>query len=290
MGVNEIVDLVPENNLKGFRDIRILSLQELQELWEWAFSYAADKRVEDWFLMRTPWPTLFITIFYLISVPLGCAYMRRRNAIVVPPIVLALYNFLLVIYSLYLHLGFYWETKKAGMSWYCNSVDYTEEGNGLLLIMYLYYLSKGLEFCDTYLMVIRKKFDQVTILHLWHHAVMWTVWWIGVRFAGGGDGWFGAWLNAGVHVIMYAYYGLAALKVPVPTIIKKNITRMQLTQFLIVLVHCILALWNQCVYPHWMYECLVFFLGTLLTLFGNFYIQAYIKKRRLGAGTQKKAA
>jgi len=39
--------------------------------------------------------------------------------------------------------------------------------------------------------------------------------------------------NSAVHSIMYCYYAITALSLPFPRFLKKSITRMQITQFLV---------------------------------------------------------
>ena len=51
----------------------------------------------------------------------------------------------------------------------------------------------------------------MSVLHVLHHSIMPFTWWFGVKFSAGGHGTFHAVINCGVHVVMYSYYGLAAL-------------------------------------------------------------------------------
>ena len=55
-----------------------------------------------------------------------------------------------------------------------------------------YYFSKLLEFMDTIFFVLRKKNSQISFLHVYHHATMFPIWWIGVKWVPGGQGlsWF----------------------------------------------------------------------------------------------------
>ena len=55
-------------------------------------------------------------------------------------------------------------------------------------VLYIYTLSKVVEFMDTVLMVIRKKQNQVTFLHLYHHASILNIWWWVQSFLPGGQG------------------------------------------------------------------------------------------------------
>lgn len=44
------------------------------------------------------------------------------------------------------------------------------------------------QFMDTVFFVMRGKLGQVSFLHVYHHASMAVLWWIGVRFFPGGSG------------------------------------------------------------------------------------------------------
>ena len=47
-------------------------------------------------------------------------------------------------------------------------------------------MSKLVELLDTLIFIARKKADQITFLHVFHHASMFAVWWVGVKWVAGG--------------------------------------------------------------------------------------------------------
>jgi len=49
-----------------------------------------------------------------------------------------------------------------------------------------FYISKLLELLDTVIFILRKKYSQVSFLHVFHHASMFSLWWIGVKWVAGG--------------------------------------------------------------------------------------------------------
>lgn len=92
--------------------------------------------------------------------------------------------------------------------------------------MYMFFLSKFYELLDTVLLVLRGR--PLTLLHVWHHvSVMFETW--GWLTFGVTVGIYGMWFNCFVHIIMYAYYAAALLKMPFP--LKKGITTIQIVQF-----------------------------------------------------------
>lgn len=99
--------------------------------------------------------------------------------------------------------------------------------SGLEYWIYVFYLSKFWELFDTFLLVLRGR--PVTLLHIWHHSsVMLEVrGWLEYSMT---IGVYGMAFNTFVHVIMYAYYAAAVLRIPFP--LKRAITATQIVQFL----------------------------------------------------------
>lgn len=75
----------------------------------------------------------------------------------------------------------------------------------------MYYIAKITELLDTIFFVLRKKDNQVTFLHLYHHTVMPMISWGCVKYYPGGHGTFIGVINSFVHIVMYFYYMLAAM-------------------------------------------------------------------------------
>ena len=60
-----------------------------------------------------------------------------------------------------------------------------------------YFFSKFIDLLDTIFFIMRKKYNQVSALHVIHHSTLpWLSWW-GPRFVGGGHAGFGPFLNSG---------------------------------------------------------------------------------------------
>jgi hypothetical protein len=147
-----------------------------------------------------------------------------------------LHNAVLIALSLYMGVEILRHAVGSGYGFVCNRVDRTSEsGLGMAKVLYIFYLSKAYEFVDTFIMALKKKTDQISFLHLYHHFMTFLLWWFGMRFTPGGDAYFSAMLNSFVHVVMYAYYLCAALGVRFP--FKKLVTQLQLVQFAVNLVH-----------------------------------------------------
>ena len=56
----------------------------------------------------------------------------------------------------------------------CQANESDLDGNGMRMtkIAWLYYINKYIELLDTVFFVMRKKWNQVSFLHVYHHAIM----------------------------------------------------------------------------------------------------------------------
>jgi elongation of very long chain fatty acids protein 4 len=111
--------------------------------------------------------------------------------------------------------------------------------------------------------------------------------WVIVYFAPGGEAYFSAALNSFVHVVMYGYYLWATYAPKVaegkrpgplhPTFYKRYITSMQMTQFAVMMIQAAYDLIFPSHYPRFCVWILFIYMWTMLALFGNFFIQSYIR-------------
>jgi len=124
-------------------------------------------------------------------------------------------------------------------------------------------------------MLCRNKRDQVSFLHVFHHAVMPWPWFLVLTLHPCGDPCFGAAFNSLVHVLMYAYYALALLRIPCPW--KVYITRLQLFQFVCVFVYgwVSIALGFS---PRWLALVQEALMAVLFVLFSVFYSSKYVAR------------
>lgn len=95
---------------------------------------------------------------------------------------------------------------------------------------YLFYLSKFWEILDTLILIGKGK--KASLLQEYHHAGAILTVWSGTRYESPA-----AWLfvvfNSLVHTIMYTYYALSVVHIPVPGILKRSLTKIQIAQFLL---------------------------------------------------------
>ncbi|XP_046444486.1 elongation of very long chain fatty acids protein-like [Daphnia pulex] len=246
-----------------------------------------DPRVDGWFLMSSPVPTLIICSCYIYFVKsLGPRLMRDRKPFELRSAII-IYNVIQVLASIYLVYKGLVHAWLFRYSLRCQPVDYSDDPDELIVaqMCWWYYFCKFTEFLDTVFFVLRKKFDQITNLHVIHHSIMPAAVWWGVKFTPGGHATFFGMLNTFVHIIMYTYYLLAAMGPKYQKYLwwKKHLTTMQMVQFITVFFHTAQLFFIECNFPKILAYIMCFNSIMFLSLFSNFYIQAYIKRRRLPA-------
>ncbi|XP_022816093.1 elongation of very long chain fatty acids protein 7-like [Spodoptera litura] len=254
------------------------------------FQELPDPRTRDWFLIAKPYQTLAILGLYLMFVlEWGPKFMKNRQPYNLDKI-LIVYNSFQVVACAYvfiraLQVAWLWDYK-----WICEPVDFSNSPQGLEIarICYYYFSLKIIDLLDTVFFVLRKKNNQVSFLHIYHHTGMCMLIWGAVTYLPGGHGTLIGVINSFVHVVMYAYY---LLSVVMPSVknslrVKKHVTQLQILQFFWCVVHmAIIVFKSDCAYPRWTSAMFLPQNLFMLVLFVDFYIKTYIIKPR----QQKKA-
>lgn len=247
-----------------------------------------DPRVENWFLIDSPFPTFALCASYLAVCFVGPRVMATREPFQLKSIII-IYNLLMVALSAYMFYEFFITTYNLNFNYWCDLVVYSTDHYSMRLasVIWLFYFSKIIEFFDTFFFILRKKNNQISVLHIYHHSTMVVLWWIGTKWFAGGASFFSAMINCFIHIIMYTYYLLSALGPSLRPYLwwKKYLTMLQLAQFTLILIHVSQALYNDCKYdrrPQW---ALVIYMFSHLALFTNFYQKTYTTnpKREIGS-------
>ncbi|XP_071104409.1 very long chain fatty acid elongase 7-like [Haliotis cracherodii] len=241
-----------------------------------------DLRTDGWFLMESVWPTVATVLVYLVIVTWGPRLMSNRPAFQLNNVLVA-YNFCLMLLSMYMVFEFVVSAwLRPGFSLACQAVDYSSDPMSVRLahVCWWFYFSKLIELLDTVFFVLRKKGSQISFLHVYHHSTMPILWWAGVKFVAGGEGYFSASINSFVHVLMYLYYLLSAMGPSMRKYLwwKKYMTSIQLVQFWAILIHTSYSIYLNCGYPLGYNIGFLSYMISHIVLFSNFYYQAYINK------------
>ncbi|XP_070490444.1 very long chain fatty acid elongase 7 [Chironomus tepperi] len=261
--------------------------------WDYIFVDLADKRTNDWPMIRSPLPGLTIIGLYLYFVnSWGPRFMKDRKPFQMQKTLIA-YNFIQVLVSVYLFV----EGMNGGWlrhySWRCQPVDTSTTDLGMREARgcYVYFIAKLTELLDTIFFVLRKKDNQVSFLHLYHHTVMPMISWGCTKYFPGGHGTFIGVINSFVHIVMYFYYMLAAMGPEFQRYLwwKHWITNLQMIQFGMAFLHSAQLLYTDCGYPRWsvcftLPNAIFFYM-----LFNDFYKKSYSKKGKAKAKKVKQA-
>lgn len=163
--------------------------------------------------MSTPFkPMAFLGIYLYFVLKWGPRHMENRKPMQLDWI-MKYYNLLQVILCGLLAVDAYRFTYARNYSFICEPVDfsYSPEAIRIAKIAHCYFLIKVIDLMDTVFFVLRKKQNQVTFLHVYHHAGMVALSWIGTKYLGGGHSVFMGLINSIVHVVMYLYYYLTSV-------------------------------------------------------------------------------
>ncbi|CAG2166309.1 unnamed protein product [Oppiella nova] len=140
--------------------------------------------------------------------------MRKKQAYTLKNTMIA-YNVLLVLINGYFFFRVLFHTTRLGREmWNFTNpkTDTSDKAMDFINIAYWYYLSKLVDFFDTFFMAFKKKHSQITVLHIWHHISLVGAGWMYMRY--------NPYMptcaiipivNGFIHVVMYGYYALSAL-------------------------------------------------------------------------------
>lgn len=240
-----------------------------------------------------PIPIIIIVSLYLYFVRvLGPQWMKSRQAYDLKWTI-RLYNIVMSLVNLY---AFYRVAvlTKFGLNYFgCKQVGKTREDNELVYLAFLYFATKIVELLDTIFFVLRKKYNQASNLHVFHHGFIAICVWIYFKIAPGGSSVLFPFLNIGVHTIMYLYYFLATFKSAQKHLWwKRHLTEAQIIQFVLSMVHFSFQGLSSCQYPPALAIIGFTFNFVFFVLFCDFYYHAYLKRRGAlsGRSSQPEAA
>ncbi|XP_014478535.1 PREDICTED: elongation of very long chain fatty acids protein AAEL008004 [Dinoponera quadriceps] len=246
-----------------------------------------DPKVDTWPLMGSPGPLLCIMGTYLIFVlKAGPKMMEKRPAFQMNTI-LILYNGFQVLFSIWLTtLALEVDLEDALTFQGCYIQNKSYQRNKVLheklsLGAWWYFVAKIVELLDTVFFVLRKKQNQVTFLHVYHHTITAVFSWCYLKILPGQQGVVVGALNSIVHIFMYSYYLIAALGSKYRKYLwwKKYMTWIQLLQFGMMMTYLMLTLAMDCQMP----KALTYFFITniviFIYLFSDFYRKTYKAKK-----------
>lgn len=258
-------------------------LRQVQYVW----TNHIDPRAVDLPLIKSSYQVPLIIFAYLYFVLIyGPRFMKNRQPYSLKTF-MKWYNVIQIVgnaWLIYDHIdaGFFSNTRLTCPLVLDYSYDYTPMR--LIKCLWNYFLLKILDYVETGVFVLRKKNNQVSGLHLYHHVSTLFLAWIGVRYYAVGPVILSSCINSGIHVIMYTYYFLTTWGPEVQKAIapmKKWITQAQMMQFIILMMYVSQNFLPHCkVESHW--KVIIFDVNLMINfyLFYDFYRKAYNKPKR----------
>lgn len=164
------------------------------------------------------------------------------------------------------------------------------QDHNLTVFGWWFYILKFYEVLDTVIILLKGR--PLSLLQSYHHAGAMMCMWSGIRYQSPPI-WIFVVFNSLIHSLMYFYFSLACLKIRVPIIVKRVLTSMQISQFVIggslAVVHAFIMYEDftnntttSCIASADQLLPLVInvaYLTPLTMLFAAFYIESYIKRK-----------
>jgi len=141
----------------------------------------------------------------------------------------------------------------------------------------LFYLTKILDFTDTYIIILKGKWRQLSLLHIFHHATM--PFCVGNVLSCGWHYGICLWsfiINSLIHVLLYSHYFFVSLGFKNP--LRKYLTILQLLQFIILFSRAFWVLFYINVLRMGAVQDLIY-QAIMFSLFYNFYQKTFRKKK-----------
>jgi elongation of very long chain fatty acids protein 4 len=211
-----------------------------------------------------------MTLAYFLTINMLINHMNKYNVVYSLKKTMYIYNVFQIILNAYMIYGLY------GIVSFPNvfgiNTMYTIK---IRYYTYIHYISKYLDYCDTFFIILRdKNKQQLSFLHVYHHGSIGVIWGF-LLHQGHGNGTvsYGCFINSVVHLIMYSHYLLTSIGYRNP--FKKYITQIQIFQFLSCIIHSCVVIKYENIVPK-EYAILEFYYHiSMLWLFYNFYRKKY---------------
>ncbi|XP_057495080.1 elongation of fatty acids protein 3-like [Actinidia eriantha] len=261
----------------------------------WLVDYPTVSQFE-WIQGRTLGSSLHFLSLTILTY-LSLTYLLRRSHL--PPLSTAVlrplsaaHNLFLLLLSLLMAVGCSLSTlsQMPHPIWIlCFPKAQTPPSGPTFFWAHIFYLSKILEFIDTLLILLSRDDRRLSLLHVYHHAVVVIMCYLWLSTS---QSLFPVALvtNASVHTLMYAYYFLCALGIRPWW--KRWVTNCQIVQFVF---SFLVSVWM--LYYHftgfgcsgiwgWCFNAV--FNASLLALFVDFHSKNYARRRKNKGGDESK--
>ncbi|XP_020293881.1 elongation of very long chain fatty acids protein AAEL008004-like [Pseudomyrmex gracilis] len=250
----------------------------------------ADPITREWALIETPFTIIFITSAYLYFIfYAGPSYMKNRQAFNLRTFML-FYDVFQILANAWLvhgHISAGWFTEYTIKCNNNNGDPTSKTGFKLITISWWILILKLIDYIETCIFVLRKKQNQVSTLHVYHHVSNVFFVWYFVKYIVEPRITLVSLMNCFIHIIMYTYYFIAAWSITVQqkiSVFKPYITKTQMMQFVAMICYGLQAFLDpECKGSKRTKQLVFIFLLNLLLflyLFYDFYKKTYNKKQK----------
>lgn len=143
-----------------------------------------DPRTVDYSLMSCgPWTMIAIVCAYLIVVTrIGPNFMKNRKAYELRSVMLTYNVFMVLINTFFMWQSLLWINfgQRLLNFDFPSLTDRSPLTMKTITMFYWYMITKLIDLMDTFFFVFRKKTNQITVLHLYHHISVPIIGWISV--------------------------------------------------------------------------------------------------------------
>ncbi|CAG9798021.1 unnamed protein product [Chironomus riparius] len=243
--------------------------------------------VRSWAFTSSPYPIFSVFAIYLwIVYKSGPKFMENRKPYNLT-YVIRFYNIYQILACLFVVVKSHEYGFSFSETWKCfeepKYIGHMDEFTFILAYYQWWFIFLRLsEFLETIFFILRKKFNQVSILHVYHHISVPLLSWMFLLHSGGRMAAYYAILNSLVHVLMYGYYFLSSFEKlqKYTNITKPFITTIQIAQLFVLFIHSIVALLPGCHASKLLVLHLIN-LGILIFMFLRFYFKTYFKNKEM---------
>ncbi|XP_058053838.1 elongation of very long chain fatty acids protein 4-like [Anopheles bellator] len=260
-------------SLEGFQ-------QQLDHWYTFLVDDLSDKRSERFPFLYSPlWPLAVLAVYFLLVFYWIPNHMRDRKPYDLRKVMVGYNAFQVVVcYCLIRQLVRHGWTFR--YLYACELVDYSEgkDAIGFLVAAYLNYVVKTIELTETVMFALRKKRNQISFLHVYHHVFTYLLAWIFAKYVGGSMLTYTIIVNSMVHMCMYSYYLMAVIPEYVPfklSKLKRYITSIQIIQLVSILLNILFAMRSGCGIPRTHIMLYMPYMVVLISMFVNFYYKTY---------------
>lgn len=157
----------------------------------------------------------------------------------------------------------------------CQKFDHVNPPIGFIL--WVFYLSKILDFLDTVFIIAEQRWSQLSFLHVYHHTSIFLFYWLNLNVGYDGDVYLTIVLNGLIHTIMYTYYFVSLHTKDIWW--KSALTMGQMIQFVLMNAQAAWLMYTDCqTFPPNITKAYLIYIVSLLILFANFYVMSYMVK------------